>query len=58
MASSKRCMLTILNSWSPQEGFFYRQGETVRPDSYSDDIRLECAPGIHFCLTREEAEEQ
>jgi len=35
----------------------YRPGETVRPDRYDDDIRIECTHGIHFFLTREEAEE-
>ena len=35
----------------------YRPGETVRPDAYDDDIRVECTHGIHFFLTREEAEE-
>lgn len=35
----------------------YVVGEFVRPDSYDDDIRIECTNGIHFFLTREEAEE-
>ena len=35
----------------------YRVGETVRPDSYDPDPRVECSHGIHFFLTREEAEE-
>ena len=35
----------------------YSPGKTVRPDSYDDDPRIECAPGIHFFLTRQEAEE-
>jgi Family of unknown function (DUF5758)/Pentapeptide repeats (8 copies) len=35
----------------------YRVGEIVRPDSYNDDIRLECTNGIHFFITRREAEE-
>jgi len=34
----------------------YRVGEIVRPDSYDDDIRIECSHGIHFFLTRGEAE--
>ena len=34
----------------------YRNGETVYPHAYEDDIRLDCAGGIHFWLTREEAE--
>jgi len=35
----------------------YRPGETVRPDKYDNDIRVQCTHGIHFFLTREEAEE-
>uniref|UniRef100_UPI00195A1086 DUF5758 domain-containing protein n=1 Tax=Crenalkalicoccus roseus TaxID=1485588 RepID=UPI00195A1086 len=34
----------------------YAPGETVRPDSYDPDPRVECTNGIHFFLTREEAE--
>src|SRR5690606_23369058 len=37
--------------------FAYRTGETVKPDSYDPDVRIECSHGIHFFLTREEAEE-
>ncbi len=33
----------------------YRVGEIVRPHRYDDDIRVECAAGIHFFLTKEEA---
>jgi hypothetical protein len=35
----------------------YRVGKTVHPDSYNADIRIECTHGIHFFLTRAEAEE-
>ena len=35
----------------------YIVGQTVRPDKYDDDIRIECTHGIHFFLTRKEAEE-
>ncbi len=35
----------------------YVAGETVRPDSYDDDFRVECTHGIHFFLTRKEAED-
>jgi uncharacterized protein YjbI with pentapeptide repeats len=35
----------------------YVAGTTVRPDSYDDDFRVECTHGIHFFLTRKEAEE-
>ena len=34
----------------------YRAGETVRPDSWDDDWQNECSHGIHFYITREEAE--
>lgn len=34
----------------------YRASEIVRPDKYDDDIRVECTHGIHFFLTKEEAE--
>jgi hypothetical protein len=34
----------------------YRKGEIVRPDSFSDNWQDECAPGIHFFITRLEAE--
>jgi hypothetical protein len=35
----------------------YVEGKEVRPDSYDDDWRVECSHGIHFFLTRKEAEE-
>ena len=35
----------------------YRVGEIVYADSYNPDIRVECTNGIHFFMTKEEAEE-
>ena len=35
----------------------YRVGQRIYPDKYDDDIRVECTHGIHFFLTRQEAEE-
>lgn len=35
----------------------YKKGETVYPDKYDDDIRVECTHGIHFFMTKREAEE-
>jgi len=35
----------------------YKVGETIWPDRYDDDIRVGCTHGIHFFLSREEAEE-
>jgi len=36
--------------------FKYCVGKKVVPNKYDDDIRVECSSGIHFFLTREEAE--
>jgi hypothetical protein len=36
--------------------FEYHPGQTVTPNKYDGDIRVECTHGIHFFLTREEAE--
>ena len=33
----------------------YRVGEITRPDSYDDNPATDCAHGIHFFLTKEEA---
>ena len=38
-------------------GLVYKRGETVYADSYNDDIRLECTGGVHFFMTKREAEE-
>ena len=35
----------------------YEIGKIVKPDSYDDDIRIECSHGIQFFLTLEEAKE-
>ena len=37
--------------------FVYQAGKTVVPDKYDPDIRIECTNGIHFFITRKEAEE-
>ena len=34
----------------------YRTGETVRCDTWQEDWCIECGGGIHFFITREEAE--
>ena len=34
----------------------YRKGEIVKPDSFDENWQDECAPGIHFFITRIEAE--
>jgi len=35
----------------------YKVGEVVKPDKWEADIRVECTHGIHFFLTKKEAEE-
>lgn len=37
--------------------FVYKVGETVYPDKWDEDRWDECSNGIHFFITREEAEE-
>jgi len=39
------------------ENFVYKKGEIIKPENYDDDIRIECSHGIHFFVTRKEAEE-
>ena len=34
----------------------YKKGKTVKADKYDPDVRVECSHGIHFFITREEAE--
>ena len=36
-------------------GFAYRIGDTVSVDNFDENRWNECAPGIHFFITREEA---
>ena len=38
-------------------GFVYKVGETVTPDSFDNNRWNECSNGIHFFITRTEAEE-
>lgn len=38
-------------------GFTYKVGETVSVSNFCTDRKMECAPGIHFFITREEAVE-
>jgi len=39
------------------DGTVYTEGETVKADSFDPDIRVECTHGIHFYMTKKEAEE-
>jgi len=35
----------------------YKKGLTIHPDNFNPDPRIECTNGIHFFITRQEAEE-
>ena len=37
--------------------FTYEPGKTVIPAAWDNDPRVECSSGIHFFITRKEAEE-
>ena len=45
----------VVKLWIPPEA--HREGDRVYPDGFDDDIRIQCSNGIHFFLTRAEAEE-
>lgn len=64
--ASKAIVLAIYNTYGEEisEGtskrdmeFIYRVGETVYPDHWDEDRWNECSNGIHFFITRREAEE-
>ena len=46
----------LKGSGNSSRGGEYVQGEIYRPDSYDDDIRVECSHGVHFFITKAEAE--
>ena len=39
-----------------ERGGKYFAGEGYHPDKYDDDIRVECTHGVHFFITKKEAE--
>jgi hypothetical protein len=39
------------------KGGIYEQGKIYRPHKYDDDPRIECSCGVHFFMTKKEAEE-
>jgi hypothetical protein len=44
--------------YSPNQGnLVYNKNTTVESDSFDPDIRIECTHGIHFFMTKAEAEE-
>ena len=64
----RKCRASALRVVSGPEGatewqskhdpeFVYRLGETATVADFDDDIRVECTTGLHFFVTRREAEE-
>jgi hypothetical protein len=51
---SRICAHPVNSDRDPQ--FIYSLGSFVEEPKYDPDIRVECSRGIHFFLTREEAE--
>jgi hypothetical protein len=66
-ATSRKCRaeyVKVLDVLSGDEGIsqhdssvVYRKGKTIKPDSWDNDRWNECSHGIHFFLTRQEAEQ-
>ena len=65
---SKAIVLSITNKDGSDSGvkavasdynntFIYRVGETIEEPTFCDNRWIECAPGIHFFITRKEAED-
>ena len=50
--TESQCTSTV-SRWSSD--FVYNVGEMVSVDNFEEDRFIECAPGIHFFITREEA---
>ena len=50
--TESRCTSAV-SKWN--SSFVYNVGEMVSVDNFEEDRFIECAPGIHFFITREEA---
>jgi len=46
----------LSGSGKSDRGGVYVEGTKYYPDSYDDDIRVECSHGVHFFMTKAEAE--
>ena len=59
--SSRKCRAEFVHvlsgSGAENRGVAYKTGTLVYPDKFDPDPRIECSHGIHFFITREEAEE-
>jgi hypothetical protein len=47
--------INVVAHSSSDSKFLYKVGETVVVDNFEEDRWIECAPGIHFFITPEEA---
>ena len=45
------------SGFAMHDGTEYKVGKTIRPDSYDPNPMKECSHGIHFFITRKEAED-
>ena len=55
-----RCEFAIVlegNGLSQHNGMEYKVDETITPDKYDPNPRVECSKGIHFFITKQEAED-
>ena len=55
--ASKAVVLEGSGVSSHDSRFRYALGEVIMPDEWDSDPRVECSHGIHFFLTRKEAEQ-
>lgn len=49
-------VIVLKGSGKSSRGGLYEQGKEYHADSYNPDIRVECSHGVHFFMTRKEAE--
>ena len=45
------------NGKAIHNGMEYKQGETVKPDKFDPNPLIECSHGIHFFITKQEAQD-
>ena len=50
-------VVVLKGSGKSDRGGVYTEGKEYFPNAYDGDIRVECTSGVHFFITRKEAEE-
>ncbi len=53
---SKGNKIKECKNWNTHYPTVYKVGEWMIPNSYNSNIRIDCSNGIHFFITKEEAE--